>query len=320
MDIDFAQKLLTTFAPYRGRCIYYSFPSYESELLYELRSNPAIEILWQKDRLFLVEGMVTPCLWAQSQWLDPIRQAIQSIGEAQKFLRQYSPRWALVSTLAHRRCQLIQEVFKTKLTKQLEFRQPIVIKPIGAWTLEDPQTLWYSTNVVGPLTLGEIQFKEDKVNPPSRAYLKLWEIFTLYPQFMPAPGQRVIDMGSCPGGWTWVLQTIGCEVISVDKAPLREDVRKLPRVAMLKQDAFTLSPKEIGPIDCFFSDIICYPEKLYSLVSQWRESGLCERFICTIKFQGATDYEALKKFAAIPNSKLIHLYVNKHEVTWVSGF
>ena len=42
-----------------------------------------------------------------------------------------------------------------------------------------------------------------------------------------------------------------------------------------------------------------------------------KNFLCTIKFQGETDFATQARFAAIPGSRLIHLHVNKHELTWV---
>ena len=244
---------------------------------------------------------------------------IASIGEAQKILRQAFSKWASYSIYAHRRCELISKNLNTVKSPIINFNIPYIEKDYGAWTLENNNSLWYSAEVIPKLPLGIVQFQEDKVNPPSRAYLKLWELFTIH-GFAPKPGARVIDMGSCPGGWTWVLQKLGCQVISVDKAPLHEKLNQLPNIEIFKKDAFSLKPEEIGPIDCFFSDIICYPEKLLDLVQKWRSSGLCNQFICTIKFKGTTDYAILEKFANIPNSKLIHLFVNKHEVTWINGF
>lgn len=316
-DFDISKNLLNRFETYDGYCIYLSFPKYEADLEAEVLYRKDCEILWKKDQLILVKGKIRPALWAQSHWRNPQRFSITSIGDASKILRQHYPRWSLHSIQAHRRCQLIQEQLRSPASSRIEFLtldKPLT--PSGGWTLEDPQTLWLSTEVFPPGSVSTVTFAEDKVNPPSRAYLKLWELFAIY-QVMPKRGQKVIDMGSCPGGWSWVLQAMGCEVISVDKAPLAPQIAKLPRIKNLRQDAFTLAPEEVGPVDWFFSDIICYPTKLYDLVQKWRASGLCHRFICTIKFQGATDFAALEAFASIPNSRFVHLSVNKHEVTWI---
>ena len=39
--------------------------------------------------------------------------------------------------------------------------------------------------------------------------------------------------------------------------------------------------------------------------------------ICTIKMQGGIDWEAAQKFQDIPNSRVVHLNYNKHELTWI---
>ena len=159
-------------------------------------------------------------------------------------------------------------------------------------------------------------FQEDKENSPSRAYLKLWEVFTLH-GVRPKSGARVLDLGSSPGGWTWVLQQLGCEVTSVDKADLDPRVARLARIKMLRQDAFKVKPQDVGPIDWLFSDLICYPAKLLELVQIWQTGAGIKNFVCTIKFQGSTDFQTMKLFAAIPGSRLVHLCHNKHEVTWI---
>lgn len=315
---DITESLLVSFAPYEGQCIYLAFEDYEEELLSELSLNKKCHVIHKWGRLFLVEGRIRPLLWAQSHWLHPQKLTVSSIGEAAKILKTTYSRWALHSVDVHRRAQLISEKLPRASSPRFDFLQDWQPKEYGAWTLEDANTLWYSTQVLPAIPLGEFPFKEDKVTPPSRAYSKLWELFTIH-KVMPAKGQRVLDMGSCPGGWTWVLQSIGCTVISVDKAPLDPKIEALPRVKSLKKDAFALKPEDIGPVDWFFSDIICYPEKLLELVLKWRDSGLCSRFVCTIKFKGKTDFEAVQKFAKIPHSRLIHLYVNKNEVTWICG-
>jgi 23S rRNA (cytidine2498-2'-O)-methyltransferase len=89
-------------------------------------------------------------------------------------------------------------------------------------------------------------------------------------------------------------------------------------VSTLKHDAFTLKPADIGQVDWLFSDVICYPEALYAWISKWLDSGLARNFICTIKMQGASfDRATTDLFAAIPGSRVLHLWHNRHELTWI---
>ncbi len=179
----------------------------------------------------------------------------------------------------------------------------------------EPDLLLASAVCSSPLANGEAVFKENKA-APSRAYLKLWETFTLH-GVAPAAGELCVDLGSCPGGWTWVLQSLGARVIAVDKAPLDPEVARLPGVEWLKKDAFKLEPASLGKIDWLFSDIICEPKRLWELVSRWRESGSARGYVCTLKFKGKTDAATADKFAGVPGSRLLHLHNNKHELTWI---
>ena len=89
-----------------------------------------------------------------------------------------------------------------------------------------------------------------------------------------------------------------------DKAPLAPEIVRLPGIEHLQESAFALDPSTIGPVDWLFSDVVCYPERLLGLVERWLAAGTCRNFVCTIKFQGPTDHETARRFAAIPGSQL----------------
>jgi 23S rRNA (cytidine2498-2'-O)-methyltransferase len=163
-----------------------------------------------------------------------------------------------------------------------------------------------------------VRFIEDKSSSPSRAYLKLWEAFTLIGQ-KPGPGDLCLDLGACPGGWTWVLATLGARVISVDKAPLDPRIAAMPGVEVRRESAFGLDPRSesVPAVDWLCSDVICYPARLLGLVERWLATGKARRFVCSVKFQGETDFGVIEAFKAIPGSRLMHLSANKHELTWV---
>lgn len=283
------------------------------ELLNELENVKEVH-----GQLVLTDGPLQQSVWAQHIWLDVQKISFESISQAAKALKGLGKLWAQLPSTHHRRAQLIQDQLPKLKPRILDFLAPLPENNLGAWTLLDANTLLASATTNSPLPLGLVEFNEDKKMPPSRAYLKLWEFFTVY-GVKPNAGDRVVDFGSCPGGWTWVLQTMGCEVISLDRAPLDEKIMALPKVKFIKTNAFTVKPEDIGPIDWFFSDIICYPEKLYELILMWMDSGLCKNFVCTIKFQGKTDFETLELFKKVPSAKIQHLHHNKHEVTvWIA--
>ena len=266
-------------------------------------------------RLRLVEGTAAPAAWAANTWLDPQTIAIASIADGAKKLRALQRNWALHSCRLHRRARLIQEQLPHVSAKPLVFPEPAPTAPLGSWTLVDENTILAAPRCSSPFPNGEVQFVEDKTAPPNRAYLKLWEALTLLGR-RPGPGERCLDLGSSPGGWTWVLQSLGARVISVDKAPLAPAIAKLPAVEFRRASAFALDPAEIGPVDWLFSDVVCYPARLFALVERWLAAGRARNLVCTLKFQGATDHETARRFAAVPGSRLMHLHHNKHELTW----
>jgi 23S rRNA (cytidine2498-2'-O)-methyltransferase len=266
-------------------------------------------------RLVLAEGPARPIAWAANVWHDPVRLEIASIGDAATKLRAIQRNWALYSCAHHRRAALIAERLPKVSAKPLVFGAPAPAAPLGSWTLIDPNTILAAPRCGSAFPNGEVQFIEDKT-APSRAYLKLWEAFTVLGE-RPAPGAFCLDLGASPGGWTWVLQKLGARVLSVDKAPLDPTVASLPDVEVRHESAFGLDPRALGRVDWLFSDVICYPKRLLNLVRNWMEKGDVGRFVCTVKFQGATDFDAMREFAAIPGSRLLHLHHNKHELTWV---
>jgi 23S rRNA (cytidine2498-2'-O)-methyltransferase len=206
------------------------------------------------------------------------------------------------------------------------FWLPPPTAPLGSWTLLDAGTLLAAPHCTSPFPNGEARFVEDRTGPPSRAYLKLWEALTLAGR-RPGPGETCLDLGSSPGGWSWALQRMGAHVIRVDRAPLAPEIACLPGIEHRRESAFALDPRAIGPVDWLFSDVVCYPARLLALVERWlaptgqarglKAHGTCRQFVCTIKFQGETDHDIARRFAAIPGSQLRHLFHNKHELTWI---
>jgi len=267
-------------------------------------------------RLLLAEGLPLPAAWVANLWYAPERIAITSIGDAAKKLRAIQRNWALYAHGHHRRAALIAERLPKVSAKPLVFGAPAPAAPLGSWTLLDANTLLASPRCSSAFPNGAVSFVEDRAAPPSRAYLKLWELFTVIGE-RPGPGEVCLDLGASPGGWSWVLQGLGARVISVDKAPLDPRIAGLQNLQERRQSAFSVEPKDVGGIDWLFSDVVCYPRRLLALVERWLAAGTCRRFVCSVKFQGPTDYETVRCFAAVPGSRLLHLHHNKHELTWI---
>jgi 23S rRNA (cytidine2498-2'-O)-methyltransferase len=254
--------------------------------------------------------------WNRNIWLEPFRVEFGSVSEAASALRAIQRNWAPALFTCFRRGALIAAKLPPLPAKPRVFPWLLPDIPMGSWTLLDAHTMIASARCTSPFPGGVIDFAEDTQGPPSRAYLKLWEALVRCRKW-PLPGERCLDAGASPGGWTWALAGLGAQVTAVDRSPLEDRIAALPQVTFVKHDAFTLKPDDIGPLDWLFCDVVCYPSRLYEWVEKWLQSGLCKNFVCTIKMQGDADFETTRRFAGIPDSVVVHLHHNKHELTWI---
>lgn len=293
---------------------YFAFEGYENELESEMNYYK-VKKTTQLGRLFC-SNELTQLNWAQLQIQNLKKINFKSINDAVKILKKENLYWGAYSFHLHRRTELIQEGLKNRLPASLSFLSPLQKRDYGFWCLIDNNTLLYTPKTNNCFPLGQVTMKEDQLGPPSRAYQKLYEALTLHTS-PPQTKSKVLDLGACPGGWTWVLQKMGCHVISVDKAPLDESLHGLKNITYLKKDAFKLDPQTIENPDWLFSDIICEPAALLELIQKWQKVHPQLNFLCTIKYKGSTDFKTTEKFAKIPGSKLVHLCCNKHEMTWI---
>ncbi len=315
---------------------YLAFPGQIDFLLAELknRCNVSSDLLakaHQYENLLIFEPECLPeslhgpnpaiePYWCSTVLKEPQIVNFNSIGEAASKLRSIQRNWAPYFTTAFRRGQLIQEKLPYINLKPRQFPFSVPDSRMGLYTLLDQNTMLLSAQTSSPFPAGLIQLKEDHINPPSRAYLKLQEALSQGKACfgrMPQEGQRCFDAGACPGGWTWVLVQLGCKVFAVDRSPLAPDLMNNSLVQFQKHDAFTLAPEDLGPFDWIFSDVICYPSRLLEWIHRWLDSGLCTNMVCTIKMQGKIDWGLIKEFEEIPNSRIFHLHYNKHELTWI---
>lgn len=263
-------------------------------------------------RLALTPEPPVASAWALEVWTDPRAIEVVSVKAAADALRAIQRNWCAYAVAHHRRMALIAERLPPLKARPLVFPEPAPVSHLGAWTLLAPDRMLASPTKTSPFVLGECHFVEDRAGPPSRAYLKLWEALTRLGAW-PGAGDTCLDLGAAPGGWTWVLARLGAQVTAVDKAPLDPAVAAMPGVGWRQGSAFALAPETV---DWLFSDVIAYPERLLALVQAWIAAGAARRIVCTIKFKGATDHAAAEAFAAIPGARVMHLFHNKHELTF----
>jgi 23S rRNA (cytidine2498-2'-O)-methyltransferase len=293
---------------------YLAAEGFEAEVAEELR-RAGRSVTWH-GRLALSADPPVPCAWALETWTAPVTLPAPSVKAAADALRGIQRNWALFAAGHHRRAALIAAQLPPVRARPLAFPEPPPAAHLGAWTLLAPDQVLASPTKSSPFVNGEVRFIEDRTGPPSRAYLKLWEALTRTGRW-PAPGERCLDLGAAPGGWSWALARLGAQVIAVDKAPLDPAIAAMPGVAWRQDSAFALDPHALPPVAWLFSDVICYPARLLALVRRWIEAGTARHLVCTVKFQGATDHDAAAAFAAIPGAQLYHGAHNRHELTFL---
>lgn len=288
---------------------YIAAPEHIRECLAEINKP-----LGNLDNLVLSGGAPVSPVWCHNIWLNPEVIKISSISDGVKKLKERGRNWILFPHKEVRRGKLIEEGLPYVSKKALKFPTPPPSGKLGSFTLIDKETILASSDCSSAFPNGEAVFEEFKVGPPSRAYLKLWESFTLLGE-MPKSGEKCFDAGACPGGWSWVLQKLGSEVLAVDRSPLDPSVGSLPGIQFEKGDALAMGPEEVGEFDWVFSDVICFPERLLGWVERWIKSGATRHILVTIKFKGE-DYKDIQSFKKLGPQFLRHLSVNKNEVTF----
>jgi 23S rRNA (cytidine2498-2'-O)-methyltransferase len=293
---------------------YLASDGFEPQLREEL-GRAGVIVRAEHGRLLIADTAV-PSAWAANIWQDCVELPVASIGSAAKALRDIQRNWAMYAPVHHRRAALVQERLPHVSAKPIVFPATAPTAPLGSWTLLAPDRLLAAARCSSPFPNGEVQFIEDKTGPPNRAYLKLWEALVRLRRW-PQPGERCLDLGASPGGWTWVLAKLCASVTAIDKAPLDPRIAAMPGVEWRGESAFALEPESVGPVDWLFSDIIAYPSRLLRLVERWRAAGLAKNFVCTITDPGVTDHDAAAAIAAIPGAQVLHLHHNKHELTFM---
>jgi 23S rRNA (cytidine2498-2'-O)-methyltransferase len=283
----------------------------EATLAEEL-TRAGVTVAGWHGRLAISPDSPVQSAWALDVWTAPVELAAPSVGAAADALRAIQRNWSDYAAAHHRRTALITERLPPVKARPLVFPEPPPASHLGAWTLLAPDRMLASPTKTSPFVGGECRFVEDRIGPPSRAYLKLWEALTRLGTW-PHPGETCLDLGAAPGGWTWALARLGARVIAIDKAPLAPEVAALPGVTWREGSAFALAPE---PADWLVCDVIAYPRRLLTLVQRWIAAGTVPRIVCTVKFQGATDHDAAAAFASVPGGRLIHMFHNKHELTF----
>ena len=189
-----------------------------------------------------------------------------------------------------------------------------------------PDGLWHSTAPLSALSCrqpgGAMRMKDDP-QAPSRSYLKVEEAFFRMNEW-PQPGQRVVDLGAAPGGWTLAFAKRGCHVIAVDNGPL-----KLPApgpgwgtVDHRTTDGVTFTwPAHQPPVDWLVADMLVPPVQAASMLARWLNGASMQRWVVNVKLPQGSPLAALRPLLHLVSQhpefqvQMRHLYHDREEVT-----
>jgi 23S rRNA (cytidine2498-2'-O)-methyltransferase len=289
------------------------FIKFDQELEKELLIKK-IKIYVKTEKLFIIEPTDAQIIWAQDHWRDchsalPTKELQQTLKDLNIFGYHYkTEKNKAVESLFGRLKHIPEKRIKFPVTKKFTFKYYI-------WTTYQDLVI-YSLSPEKTYPAGWHEFEEDKEFPPNRAYLKLWEVFSTQ-DLKIKPTDCALEIGAAPGGWSWVLSQYFKKVYTIDRADLASQIKKINNITHVQGDAFKVSPDDFKDATWFFSDLICSPEKIHETIEFWLAHSRVTNFVCTIKFKGDTPFEVIEKLLKIPDSKVIRLYQNKNEVTWI---
>ncbi len=150
--------------------------------------------------------------------------------------------------------------------------------------------LWPSAFPAGRAVVAEHR------DPPSSAYRKLLEALRWH-GCGPRAGDRVVDLGASPGGWSWVALEAGATVTGVDKGAMAEPILAHPRFTHARTDAFRWQPPE-PPVDWLVCDIIAEPERSAELLVRWANARWFRSAVLHLKIHGEAKPELARQTVA----------------------
>lgn len=147
---------------------------------------------------------------------------------------------------------------------------------------------------------------------PSRSTLKLDEAFkTMLTEDEQCRylknGMTAVDLGACPGGWTWQLVNRGLRVTAIDNGNMHPDLMETGMVTHVKADGFKYAPEKT--VDWLVCDMVERPLHISQLIARWLSDGLCHHAAFNLKLPMKQRYQVVEECLA-----LIHAQVSPGKV------
>jgi 23S rRNA (cytidine2498-2'-O)-methyltransferase len=123
--------------------------------------------------------------------------------------------------------------------------------------------------------------------------MKIEEALALFGE-SPRAGQRVVDLGAAPGGWSYAFLRRGCRVTAVDRAALKlgSPDRWGGTLEHRREDGLRYRPA--AAVDWLLSDMLVPPGVTLGLLRKWIGQGWTRRFIVNVKLPQKEPYAALR--------------------------
>ena len=142
---------------------------------------------------------------------------------------------------------------------------------------------------------------------PSRSALKIEEAFQvmLAPEekaFVLKRGQKGVDLGAAPGGWTWYLVNQGLKMTAVDHGALAKSLMDDSDVAYVSADGFVYKPPK--PVDWVVCDIVDKPMRTLERMAVWFTSGWTKCALFNLKLPMKSRFDTVEACLAKLQSRL----------------
>jgi 23S rRNA (cytidine2498-2'-O)-methyltransferase len=147
-----------------------------------------------------------------------------------------------------------------------------------------------------PLTNGILRLKLPR-DAPSRSTLKLEEALLSFldegeREAALKPGQKAVDLGAAPGGWTWQMVQRSIRVTAVDNGPMQPALMDSGLVEHRREDGFHYRPPR--PVDWLLCDMVEQPQRIAALMGDWLIGGHCRRALFNLKLPMKKRQESLQ--------------------------
>lgn len=166
---------------------------------------------------------------------------------------------------------------------------------------------------------------------PSRSTLKLEEaILTFVPQAEEkkrfTEEMTGVDLGACPGGWTYQLVKRGLFVYAVDHGKMAASLHDTGRIEHCAEDGFKFQPPKRKQIDWLVCDMVEQPIRISKLMAKWLINGWCREAIFNLKLPMKKRYQEVQLCLNYLEEELTkqgfwfkiqakHLYHDREEIT-----